>query len=84
MELQFPRMKPFVVRNGKGIEVFANMQVEAGEELLMRIENRALKFGLGEQLRFSAQHFEELAFACYQFAVALASRQPKVLPAPIS
>jgi hypothetical protein len=77
MELHFPRPKIFIVREGEEIEVYQDMPVAAGEEILLKMERRIRRFEIGERLKITAADFEEIAYACSQFASELAQRLPK-------
>jgi hypothetical protein len=80
MELRFPRLKFFVVREGNEIDVHEGMAVEAGTEILTRLEVRIRKFNVGERLTITAADFDEIAFACFHFASQLAQLLPKIPP----
>jgi hypothetical protein len=80
MELRFPRLKFFVVREGSEIDVHEGMAVEAGTEILARLEVRIRKFNMGERLTITAADFDEIAFACFHFASQLAQLLPKIQP----
>jgi hypothetical protein len=83
MELSFPRMKLFYHRRGEEIEVEvgATVNAEDGEAevtLLMRLETRLRRYGLGERLNLTVGDFNEIAFACYHFGSQLATGLPKL------
>jgi hypothetical protein len=77
MELGLPWLKMFILRDGEEVEIYENIQVRAGEEILARIEVRKLRFGLGDRLSISAADFDQIAFACFSFASQLGQRLPK-------
>ncbi len=62
------------------IELYAGIAVEAGELIEMRMETRTLTFQVGDRLKLAPADFEEMAFACFQFGTALATRLPSVTP----
>ncbi len=80
MELRFPGLKFFVSREGNEIDVHEGMAVEAGTEILTRLEVRTRKFNVGERLTITAADFDEIAFACFHFASQLAHLLPKIPP----
>ncbi len=59
------------------VELHPKMRVEAGEAILMRFELRVREFRARERLSISAGDFDEIAFACFQFATNLAAGLPK-------
>lgn len=85
LELQFPRIKNFLVRNGEEIELLAGTVVNDGTEaetvqIFTRLEVRKLRFKRGEHLRFSLSDFGEIAFGCSHFGSALARSLSEVIP----
>lgn len=82
LELRFPGLKFFVVRDGAEIEMYEGFAVEAGEALMMRLVVRTRQFAVGERLILSAADFDEIAFACSHFGTELAQRLPKSSPPP--
>ena len=76
MVLQFPRVALFVERDGKRIEITRGF-VAKGEMLEFSIEMRRLEYEIGQRLILSAADFEQIAFACSQFAGDLARILPK-------
>src|SRR2546423_2087020 len=82
MRLQFPRLVAFIERNGEQMELHSGMAVEAGENILMKLEVKIRQFALGERLSLSAADFDEIAFACSHFAGELARSLPRSSPTP--
>jgi hypothetical protein len=80
MELRFPRLKFFVVREGSELDVHEGMEVAAGTEIFTRLEVRIRKFNVGERLTITAADFDEIAFASFHFASQLAQLLPKIQP----
>jgi hypothetical protein len=76
MILQFPFMKVFVERNGEQVEVSGGF-VSGGEMLMITTSLRTREYEVGQRLNISAADFEEIAFACWHFAVELARNLPK-------
>lgn len=74
--LQFPRILLFVERDGKWIEMSRGF-VSKGEMLKLKIDLRKREYEIGQRLEISAVDFEEIAFACSQFAGELARNLPK-------
>jgi hypothetical protein len=74
--LQFPRMLLFVERDGKQVEILRG-HVSQGEILKFKIDLRKREYEIGQRLELSAVDFEEIAFACSQFAGDLARNLPK-------
>jgi len=77
MRLRFPRVKMFFVRDDAEIELERGTAVEAGTQILMRMDLRVREFKIGERLTIAAADFDEIAFACYYFGNQLAQRLPK-------
>jgi len=78
MELRFPAMKAFIIREGQEVELHEGLAVEAGTEILMRLIVRVREFQIGERLKITAADFDDISFGCFQFATELAQRLPKV------
>jgi hypothetical protein len=78
MELRFPALKVFIVRENEEIELYEGLAVEAGTEIMMRFVVRIREFKIGERLKISAADFDEISFGCFQFATELAQRLPKM------
>ncbi|WP_315720155.1 MULTISPECIES: hypothetical protein [unclassified Bradyrhizobium] len=81
MRLRFPRLKGFVLRGGHELEIYRDMFVEAGEKIFFRTDVRIRVFRAGDRLTITSTDFDEIAFACSQFATDLAARLPKVATA---
>jgi hypothetical protein len=77
LELRFPSMKMFIVREGEEVELHQEILVEAGTEIMMRLVVRVRQFKIGEPLKLSTADFDEIAFACSHFGAVLAQRLPK-------
>jgi hypothetical protein len=77
MELSFPRMKIFYLRNGEEIEVVeGGAPVDTGDDepevdILLRLDVRVRRYNLGERLTLTVADFDEIAFACYHFGSQL-------------
>jgi hypothetical protein len=80
LKLRFPRLKAFVTKNGEEIELYENFYVEAGAEMMFRLDVRERNFRVGERLTIDAGDFDDIAFACWQFGTLLAQRLPKLPP----
>lgn len=78
--LEFPKLKIFIERNGDEVDVHNGMEVEGGEVLQVRIGIQRREYALGEQLAISAADFDQIAFACWQFAEWLGANLPKSAP----
>jgi hypothetical protein len=78
MELRFPAIKVFIVREGAEVELYEGIAVEAGTEILMRSIVRIREFKAGERLKITAADFDDISFGCFQFATELAQRLPKI------
>lgn len=81
LELRFPTLRGFVVRDGTEIDLYPGFRVEAGEELKVQLTVRKREFKVGEALRLDAADFDEIAFACIHFANELGRQLPKSGPA---
>ncbi|NOJ47828.1 hypothetical protein [Bradyrhizobium archetypum] len=77
MNLQFPALKGFFQRDGQGVEIYQGIAVDAGTEIEVRVVVRSREFKIGERLTITAADFDEIAFACFQFAAQLAKLLPK-------
>jgi hypothetical protein len=77
MRLRFPRVKMFFVLDDKEVELQHGTAVQAGTQILMRMDLRVREFKIGERLTIAAADFDEVAFACYYFGNQLAERLPK-------
>jgi hypothetical protein len=72
----------FVARNNEEVEVQPDMVFEGGEAIAIRIDVRKREFALGERFSISAADFDEIAFACSQFATELGQGLSKKLAPP--
>jgi hypothetical protein len=79
LRLSLPRMKLFVERGDKEVEIREpHFFVEKEEQIGFRTEIRERVFKVGEFIRFDAEEFDEIAFGCWAFASDLASKLPDV------
>ena len=80
--MSFPRVKCFVVQDGKEVEIYKNF--ETTEEMLLqfRVETRQLVFKLGEHFKIAVADFDDIAFGCAQFGTLLAQQVAKINSAP--
>lgn len=83
MILWFPRLMAFLDRNGQQIEIYAGMEVQAGESIMIKTDVQRREFSLGQRLSISVADFDQICFACSQFASELAANLSKKL-APTS
>ena len=87
LTLTLPRLKMFYVNPaGDEIELAAGVIIDTHEhtglaEILMKRENRARSYALGEKITFNSAEFSEIAFACNMFAGDLAVKLPTLPPA---
>lgn len=87
LTLTLPRLKMFYVNPaGDEIELAAGVIIDTHEhtgmaEILMKRENRARPYALGEKITFDSAEFSEIAFACNMFASDLAAKLPTLPPA---
>jgi hypothetical protein len=79
MVLRFPRLIAFIDRNGEQIEIYAGMEVQAGEGIMIKIDVQRREFLQGQRLSISAADFDQICFACSQFAAELAANLSKKL-----
>lgn len=77
MIVQFPKLLIFVERDGQQVDV-ARGFVSKGEMLMIKMGLRTREYEIGQRLMISAEDFEDIAFACSQFASELARTLPKV------
>jgi hypothetical protein len=86
LTLTLPRLKAFYVNPaGEEVELAPGVIIDTHEhtgmaEILMKRENRARSYALGEKVVFNSAEFSEIAFACHMFAGDLATKLP-TLPA---
>jgi hypothetical protein len=71
---------------GDEVELAAGVIIDTHEhtgmaEILMKRENRARSYALGEKITFNSAEFSEIAFACNMFASDLAAKLPTLPPA---
>lgn len=78
LTLSLPRMKFFVMKSDKEIELFAGQHVEAGTAIQMRREIRTRSYKVGEQIAFNPGEFHEIATACWFFASDVGAKLPDV------
>jgi hypothetical protein len=71
MVLQFPRLKWFILRNGEEVELEPNMAVEEDGRIFMKIDLRHREYIVGQRFSLTAADFDEICFACSQFATDL-------------
>lgn len=82
LTLILPRLKMFYVNSaGKEVELAVGVIIDTHEhtgmaEILMKRENRARSYALGEKIIFNSAEFNEIAFACQLFANDLAAKLP--------
>lgn len=55
LKLRFPRMKAFVMKDGREVELYKDFHVEADTEIMFRLDVRERIFGLGERLSISSR-----------------------------
>ena len=80
--LTVPRLKMFYMHGGEEIEIVSGHRVQAepgedGVDVLAKLDVRERSIALGEQLAFTIEQFNEIAFACHFLGQQLSSKLPK-------
>lgn len=88
LTLTMPRIKVFYMRAGEEVELAIGAQVDPGDDrkevvLLSKRETRARVYVIGERITFTADEFQEIAFACVLFISDLVTKLPKLSPPPV-
>ncbi len=82
LELTFPRLKIFYLRDGEEVDIVAGHTIDAGDgrsevDVYQRLDLRSRSVPIGERILISHTDFNEISFACHYLGQQLASNLPK-------
>jgi hypothetical protein len=78
LDLALPRMKVFFEDDGKEIELAKGQYFAKDTQVLMKRVTENTVYKIGEEINFTVEEFNRIAFACWMFASDLGKKLPVV------